>query len=260
MTKSGNKVRMCSRAALKADKVSSLIPDFKWFRYSSLRDKVRFPMEMKTNSVRCSIVFAAAWVMLALKSIRYWSSSMAAETLFELLPLLSERKLFSWACIPCCILNLHRLKLAAWLQITVASLEDFSHLHIVSCEIWRDAGGVEDKPACLAILLLLLFSLQTSVLQDETAEGSTFWSENSPYHLVCDFAGLKNWSFNRPLASELREGFPSTEWRSIVFGPAKGYGNDILQQSDIQFSLDRQRSCNLTGWMNCLCLGYATSP
>ena len=52
-------------------------------------------MEMKTKSVKCSIVLAAAWVMLALKSMRYWSLSVAAKTLVELLPLLSERKVCS---------------------------------------------------------------------------------------------------------------------------------------------------------------------
>ena len=40
-----------------------------------------------------------------------------------------------------------------WLHITEASLADFSHLHSVSREIRRDAGGVEDKRECLAILL-----------------------------------------------------------------------------------------------------------
>ena len=48
------------------------------------------------------------------------------------------------------------------------------------------------------------------MFQVETVDGSTAWSEYSPYHLDCDFAGLKNWSFVRPLASGLREGNPST--------------------------------------------------
>ena len=51
-------------------------------------------MVMKTKSVKCSIVLAAAGVMLALKSIRYWSLSVAAENSVELFPLLSERKVF----------------------------------------------------------------------------------------------------------------------------------------------------------------------
>ena len=47
----------------------------------------------------------------------------------------------------------HWLKLAAWLHITVASLADLSHLRRVSCDILREAGGVEDSPECLAIQL-----------------------------------------------------------------------------------------------------------
>ena len=91
---SANNVGMCSGAVLKAARVSGIIPVFRWFRYASLRAKVRLPMEMKTKSVRCSIVLAAAWVMLALKSMRNWSSSVATDTLVELFPLLSEHKVF----------------------------------------------------------------------------------------------------------------------------------------------------------------------
>ena len=53
----------------------------------------------------------------------------------------------------CWTLNKHRLKLAAWLHITVASLADLSHFRRVSCDILREAGGVEDSPECLAIRL-----------------------------------------------------------------------------------------------------------
>ena len=60
ITVSGNNVGMCSGAVLKAARVSGLIPVFRWFRYASLRPKVGLPMEMKTKSVRCSIVLAAS--------------------------------------------------------------------------------------------------------------------------------------------------------------------------------------------------------
>ena len=55
----------------------------------------KVPMEVKTKSVKCSIVFAAAWVMLALKSMKDCSLSVAVETLEELFPLLSDLIVFS---------------------------------------------------------------------------------------------------------------------------------------------------------------------
>ena len=51
---------------------------------------------------------------------------------------------------------------------------------------------VDDMPAFLDILPKLLFSLDGPVFKLETAAGSLCWSENSPYHLDCDFAALRN--------------------------------------------------------------------
>ena len=143
------------------------------------------------NSVRCSIVLAAVWQILEWKFIKYYSSSMAVDTLEELFPFLSVRTVVSCSCIFCCTLNRHLLKLAAWLQMTVASLADFSNLLSVSCEIRREVGWVEVRPDCLEILLYELLSLHVSVYQVETVEGSALWLDDSPYYLDCDFAGLK---------------------------------------------------------------------
>ena len=78
---------------------------------------------------------------------------------------------------------MQRLKLAVWLQIMEASLADLSHRLKVSCEILREAGGVEPRPVYFAIRLELLFSLTASVCHEETLEESGFWSVCSPYHL-----------------------------------------------------------------------------
>ena len=55
------------------------------------------------------------------------------------------------------------------------------------CSWGRSETGLSGNPTVTAI-------------QVETAEVTTLWSEYSPYHLDSDFAGLKNWSFIRPLA------------------------------------------------------------
>ena len=81
ITVSENSVEICNGAVLKVAKVSGLMPVFRWLRYASLGARVRLPTEIKMKSVKCSIIFAAAWVMLALKSMRYCSSSVAVETL-----------------------------------------------------------------------------------------------------------------------------------------------------------------------------------
>ena len=88
MTLSGKSAEICTGAVLKAAILSGLTPVFKWVRLRPYVP-VKLPMDMKTNSVRCSIAFAAAWVMLELKFIKYCSLSMAVDTLEELLPLLS---------------------------------------------------------------------------------------------------------------------------------------------------------------------------
>ena len=121
--------------------MSGLIPLLRCVRYASRFARVKFPMEINTNLLRCSMVFAAACVILELKSIKYCKSSMEVDTFEELFPLLSLRKVFSWLCMSCCTLKRHLLKLAAWLQITVASMADFSHLCRDSCEMRLDAGG-----------------------------------------------------------------------------------------------------------------------
>ena len=94
------------------------------------------------------------------------------------------------------------------------------------------------------------------MFQDETV-----WSENSPYHLACDFASLKNWSFNRPPASELWEEYPSTKvmlnllnfqhsqssvgfWTNTLpgteaFGPAKGLSSEVLVELSMSGTWDQ---------------------
>ena len=67
---------------------------------------------------------------------------------------------------------MQRLKLAAWLHTTEASLAVLSHLRRVSCDILREAGGVEASAAFLEILPKLLFSFQCPVYQEETFVGS----------------------------------------------------------------------------------------
>ena len=63
--------------------------------YASLRAKVRFPIEMKTNYDKCSIDLVAACVMLELKSIKNWSLSAAEDALLKPLPLLSDLRVFN---------------------------------------------------------------------------------------------------------------------------------------------------------------------
>ena len=176
---------------------------------------------MKTISVRCSIVFAAAWVILVLKSLTNCSSCVAADTLEELLPLLSVRTVLSWSMD------------ASNLNSVTAELPDsrvslLPHLYCdVSykklCEDGRNRLGRPLKTGAVETSCLVadyrglpsrflpsrcrwgrsetrlsgnsavtLIKLEASILQVETVEGSTLWSENSPYHLDCDFAGLKN--------------------------------------------------------------------
>ena len=75
----------------------------------------------------------------------------SAVKLVEPLPLFSDFTILSWSFICCCTLNRHLLKLAVWLHITDASLADLSHRRKVSCEILREAGGVEDSPVYFAL-------------------------------------------------------------------------------------------------------------
>ena len=138
-------------------------------------------------------------------------SSIAEDTFVEPFPLLSVRMDFIYSCMLCCTLKRQWLKLAAWLQITVASLGDFSHLRRVSCDRRREAGEVEVRPDCLVIRLKQLFSLEASVLQVDTLADSILWSEERPYHFDWDFAGLRNWSFSKPQTSELLVRKPSTK-------------------------------------------------
>ena len=64
--------------------------------------------------------------------------------------------------------------------MTDASLADFSHLLNDSWEIRLEAGGVDVNPDCLEIRLKQLLSFEDSVLQPETAAGSTLWSVARP--------------------------------------------------------------------------------
>ena len=73
-----------------------------WFNASSEVTQVCIPARqcdashgVKTKSDKCSIVLAAACVMLALKSIKYCSSSAAEELLWQALPLLSYLRVFN---------------------------------------------------------------------------------------------------------------------------------------------------------------------
>ena len=74
----------------------------------------------------------------------------------------------------CWIFNRQRLKLAAWLQITVDLHADLSHLRRFSCEMGRDMGGALAIPACRAILRYVLLSQEDLVYQDETACSESF--------------------------------------------------------------------------------------
>ena len=105
-----------------------------------------------------------------------------------------------------CTLNKQRLKLADWLQTTEASLAVLSHLLRVSCDILREAGGVEAKAAFREILPKLLFSLQWPVYQEETFVGSACWSEYSPFHFACDQGAFKKWSIGKLAASAVLDG------------------------------------------------------
>ena len=87
------------------------------------------------------MVLAAACVMLELKSMRYLISSMVAVLFEEPFPLLSTGRVLSWFCISFCTRNRQWLKLATWLQMTDASLADFSHLLNDSWDIRLEAGG-----------------------------------------------------------------------------------------------------------------------
>ena len=71
-------------AVLSAATVSGLIPLLRCVKYASLRARVILPMEINTNSLRCSMVFAAAFVILELKAIKYCNLSMAANTFEEI--------------------------------------------------------------------------------------------------------------------------------------------------------------------------------
>ena len=65
------------------------------FNVSQIR--IKLPIETKTKSVRCSMVYATAWVMvmLELKSMRYCNWIVAAETFEEPFPLLSLLRVLS---------------------------------------------------------------------------------------------------------------------------------------------------------------------
>ena len=74
----------------------------------------------------------------------------------------------------CWIFNRQRLNPAAWLQITVDSRADLSHLRRFSCEIGRDMGGVLAIPACRVNLRYVLLSREDPVCQEETACSESF--------------------------------------------------------------------------------------
>ena len=163
---------MCRGPALGAAKVSGFTPFFKWLRYESRRAKARFPIVIKTKSVKCPIALAVACVMLELNSIRNCNSSEASDSFLENLPLFSPWMTFSCACMSPCTLNKQRLKRAVRLQTKEASLAVLSQRLSVSCEILREAGGVAAKAAFLAILPKLLFSLEGPICQLVTVAGS----------------------------------------------------------------------------------------
>ena len=70
MMESGNRVEMWRGAVLSAVSVSGLMPVLRWLKYASRWTRVRLPIDMKMNSDKCSMDFAAECVMLELKSIR----------------------------------------------------------------------------------------------------------------------------------------------------------------------------------------------
>ena len=67
--------------------MSGLIPALRCDKYESLRVKVVLATVTKTKSLRCSRVFAIAWVILALKFIKNCSSSAAPAALEDDFPL-----------------------------------------------------------------------------------------------------------------------------------------------------------------------------
>ena len=89
-----------------------------------------------------------AWHTLELKSSKKCSLSIADDTLVGPCPFESTRIAFSWLAMFCCIFNKQRLKLAAWLHMTVDSRADFSHLRRFYCEMGRDMGGALAIPVC----------------------------------------------------------------------------------------------------------------
>ena len=135
-TWSGNNVAMWSGSVLMEARVLCLMPDFKLDRYGSRLARVRFAMETKRKSLKCYIVLAMAWLIFLLKFIRYWSSSVAVVTLLADLPLLYlEWMTLICFCMVSWTLYRHLFNPAAWLQITVNSLADFSQILKVSWEM-----------------------------------------------------------------------------------------------------------------------------
>ena len=70
-------------------------------------------------------------------------------------------------------------------------------MHFVSCEMWHEAGGMDVIPVFLEILPKLLLSFDGPVFQLDTVEESLACPGYSPYHLLCDLGGLRNWSIER---------------------------------------------------------------
>ena len=122
-------------------------------------------MDTKTKSLKSFIVLAMAWLILLLKSIRYWSSSDAVQTLPSDFSLLcSVWSIFNCFYILSWTLYRHLLIPAAWLQITLDSHADFSYFIEVSLDqsrcwgCWRHPG----HPGYLAVATIEFGSVTTA--------------------------------------------------------------------------------------------------
>ena len=115
-TESSNSVGKSRGAWNKAARASCFRPDFTCTKWESLLQRVTLVMETKAKSDRCSMALATHCVILVLKFIKYWSSSVAAPTLPGDFTGLFALQILICACIPCWTLLRHLLSLAAWLH------------------------------------------------------------------------------------------------------------------------------------------------
>ena len=152
----------------------------------SFLQSVMLAMETKVKSGRCSMALATHWVILLLKFIRYWSSSVAAPALPADFPLVcSACRNLSCVCIPCWTLLRHQLSPVARLQTWTLCLP---FLSVYVCPVTR---YVSLELVRQVQVILLSGCMHYWVLKRHGArmtqnQSVSSWLGCSPYHFACD--------------------------------------------------------------------------